>query len=209
MLSFFNPEFRSIDGLLDPARRWNPHQHVAATHTITSLASHTLSMTGLVAEFEREATAAGCDVHRTTAGDHPSTLANLLESPVVGTPLPFDDVSLPESILTELTPQNIEAARTGVTAARFGVAEYGSVGIESTPDGEELASLWPERHVAVLAASDVVADATAGIRRIGEIARAGGDAVLATGPSATADMGELVVGAHGPKAVDVVILEDR
>jgi L-lactate dehydrogenase complex protein LldG len=32
--------------------------------------------------------------------------------------------------------------------------------------------------------------------------------VLATGPSATADMGELVLGAHGPESVHVVILDE-
>jgi len=34
------------------------------------------------------------------------------------------------------------------------------------------------------------------------------DVVLATGPSATADMGGLVHGAHGPKEVHVVLLRD-
>jgi L-lactate dehydrogenase complex protein LldG len=37
----------------------------------------------------------------------------------------------------------------------------------------------------------------------------GGSAIVATGPSATADMGALVKGAHGPKAVHVVVLDDR
>jgi L-lactate dehydrogenase complex protein LldG len=35
-----------------------------------------------------------------------------------------------------------------------------------------------------------------------------GSAVVATGPSATADMGALVRGAHGPKEVHVVILDE-
>jgi L-lactate dehydrogenase complex protein LldG len=30
--------------------------------------------------------------------------------------------------------------------------------------------------------------------------------VLATGPSATADMGALVQGAHGPKTVDIILV---
>jgi L-lactate dehydrogenase complex protein LldG len=36
----------------------------------------------------------------------------------------------------------------------------------------------------------------------------GGSAIVATGPSATADMGALVKGAHGPKVVHVVVLDD-
>jgi L-lactate dehydrogenase complex protein LldG len=166
-------------------------------------------MTSLVKQFDREATDAGCEVRRTTTDDFEATLADCIESPAVGVALPFEAVSLPESVVTAFSAADLEAAATGITAARFGVADYGSVAVESTPAGEEVASLWPERHVAVLAASDLVADMEQGIQQIGEIARRGGDAVLATGPSATADMGELVVGAHGPRAVSVVVLEDR
>jgi L-lactate dehydrogenase complex protein LldG len=166
-------------------------------------------MTGLVQQFEREATDAGCEIRRTLTEDFDAVLGALLEPPAVGAPLPFDGVSLPGSVATNPTPSDLEAARTGVTAAQFAIADYGSIGIESTPADEEAASLWPERHVAVLAGSDVVADMERGIERVGEIARAGGDAVLATGPSATADMGELVLGAHGPREVSVVVLEDR
>jgi L-lactate dehydrogenase complex protein LldG len=42
---------------------------------------------------------------------------------------------------------------------------------------------------------------------LGEVLReTRGSAVLATGPSATADMGALVQGAHGPKEVHVVVI---
>lgn len=46
--------------------------------------------------------------------------------------------------------------------------------------------------------------------RLAEDIRGGtGQAIIATGPSATADMGGLVKGAHGPIDVTVVLLEDR
>jgi L-lactate dehydrogenase complex protein LldG len=171
-------------------------------------------MTSLVQQFEREGTDAGCGVHRTSTSagedcDATAVLADLLEPPAVGAPLPFEGVSLPASVVTDPTPSDLESAATGVTPASFGIADYGSIAIESTPAGEEPASLWPGHHVAVLAASEIVADMPAGIERAGEIARAGSSVVLATGPSATADMGELVVGAHGPRNVSVVVLEDR
>jgi L-lactate dehydrogenase complex protein LldG len=35
----------------------------------------------------------------------------------------------------------------------------------------------------------------------------GTDVIVATGPSATADMGALVTGAHGPKAVHAVLVD--
>jgi L-lactate dehydrogenase complex protein LldG len=166
-------------------------------------------MTGLVRRFESEASDAGCAVLRIGAPEFDTALTELLEHPTVGTPLPFAGVSLPERVTTDPTPTELESAGTGITPARFGIADYGSIGIESTPAGVEIASLWPGHHVAVLAESDLVADMPAGIERGGEIARAGGDVVLATGPSATADMGELVLGAHGPRKVSIVLLGDR
>ncbi|WP_132058779.1 LUD domain-containing protein [Halorussus amylolyticus] len=166
-------------------------------------------MTSLVGRFECEAADAGCEVRRTLAADFADALAESVERPAVGAPLPFTSVSLPEYVTTDPTPSDLDAAATGITPAQFAVAEYGSVAIRSTGGSDEAASLYPERHVAVLAESDVVGDMTAGIERMGKIVRAGGDAVFATGASATADMGELVVGAHGPREVTVVVVEDR
>jgi L-lactate dehydrogenase complex protein LldG len=69
--------------------------------------------------------------------------------------------------------------------------------------------LLPERHVVVLRAADVVP----GTREaLAELDRRADDAarshVLATGPSATADMGGLVRGAHGPAEVHLVLVGD-
>ncbi len=85
--------------------------------------------------------------------------------------------------------------------------------LESTPDGAEQTSLFPDLHVAVLRASDVLPDMGAAFERLGPRLREGRtpganrSAIIATGPSATADMGALVRGAHGPREVHVVILE--
>ncbi|AGB36453.1 LutC/YkgG family protein [Natronococcus occultus] len=127
---------------------------------------------------------------------------------VVGTPLPFGTVSLPGWVDDEPTPAVLESATTGVTAASLGIAEYGSVVLPGTPDGSEPVSLFPEHHVAVLRERDLVADMPTAIEQLGPQLRDGASAIVATGPSATADMGALVKGAHGPKAVHVVLIED-
>ncbi|MFC4436500.1 MULTISPECIES: LUD domain-containing protein [Natrialbaceae] len=154
----------------------------------------------------------GVDVRleRTIAAEARDAVADILEPPAVGTPLPFDGVSLPEGVETEPTPNELEAATTGITAVEFAVADYGSVAIRSSPTGEEPSSLYADVHVAIVAASDVLPDMEAAFERLGTDTRGGGaDTVLATGPSATADMGALVTGAHGPKAVRAVVIEDR
>jgi len=117
--------------------------------------------------------------------------------------------SLPESTQggTLLDGTALEQARTGVSAARLAIASYGSLVLDYDGAGEAV-SLLPTRHVAVVRATDVVPDMKAAFQRIGPLLRARPSSlVLATGPSATADMGALVRGAHGPETVHVLILE--
>ena len=163
-----------------------------------------------LATFESSLTEIGVDLVRTTAGEFESALAPRLDSPAVGTPLPFEGVTLPDAVETDPTVADLEAARTGVTAAGYGIADYGSVVVQGGPAGEEPVSLYADEHVAVVAASDVLPDMDAAFDRLAADVRGGtGQAVIATGPSATADMGALVRGAHGPMEVTVVLLEDR
>jgi len=118
--------------------------------------------------------------------------------------------SLPDTVETEPSVADLEAASTGVTAAGYGIADYGSVVIQGGANGEEPVSLYVDEHVAVVAASDILPDMDATFDRLAEDIRGGtGQAIIATGPSATADMGGLVKGAHGPIDVTVVLLEDR
>lgn len=149
----------------------------------------------------------------TTVEKLPETLSALSEPPIVAAPLPFDGCSYDEvdhTVTLSPPPAELDAARTGITPAGLGVADYGTVTIRSTPGGEEFVSLYPERHVVVLAASDIVPDMPTAFERLAEEFESGLDSqILATGPSATGDMGDIVHGVHGPQEVHVVILEDR
>lgn len=148
-------------------------------------------------------------VTRTPVDGFGDAIRSVAAEPAVGAPLPFDGVSLPDWVRTNPRPSVLDGAATGVTAARLGIADYGSLVIESAPGGDEPASLFAETHVAVVRASDIVPDMPAAFERLGATIREGrGDHVIATGPSATADMGDLVLGAHGPKSVHAVLLED-
>lgn len=148
---------------------------------------------------------------RTTTDALPEAVSAAAEQPAVGVPLPFEGATLPADVTADPTTVELEAARTGVTAADFAIAEYGSVVLRPTATGEEPVSLFVDRHVAVVAESDVLPDMVSAFERLAAVAAGDGpgDAIIATGPSATADMGELVKGAHGPTAVHVLLLEDR
>lgn len=166
--------------------------------------------TGTVTTFEQSLDRLDVGWTRTTADELEPTLSEFVSDPAVGVRLPFDGASLPGSVTLDPTPAELDAARTGVTAASLAVADYGSVVLESTPEGAEQVSLFPDLHVAVLRADDIAPDMPAAFEWLGPRVRdSGGSAILATGPSATADMGSLVRGAHGPKDVHVVILDDE
>jgi len=157
------------------------------------------------------ASLSGVDVAAETV--QPSDLAGAIEDVAVGDAvgIPGSDWPgpLPDAVDWDPTPAALRDAATGVTEAALGIADYGSVVLPTSPPAAELVSLYVDRHVAVLDAADVVPDMESAIDHLaGAVPDRYGDAILATGPSATADMGALVTGAHGPSEVRVVLVED-
>lgn len=143
----------------------------------------------------------------------PGEVARAIEEFVVGDAVGIPDEEwprpLPASVNWEPTPADLRAAETGVTPVAFAIAEYGSLVVPTSPPANELVSLYVDRHIAVLTESTIVPDMDAAFDRFDdEIPEQYRDAIIATGPSATADMGALVKGAHGPSEVRVVVVEE-
>jgi L-lactate dehydrogenase complex protein LldG len=164
-----------------------------------------------LATFEQRADDRRASVERTTVTEFDRTLADCVEEPAMGVPLPFEGVSLADHpVALDPSPAALDAAATGVTPVGPAVAEYGSVVIPSDEHGAEAISLYPETHVAVLAASDIYTTISTALAEVSEeIAEGLTSAVFATGPSATADMGAPVYGVHGPAELKILILEDQ
>lgn len=165
--------------------------------------------TDTVSVFEASLHGHGVGMTHVRKNNLQEKLEQVIEHPTVGIPLPFSNTDLPETVTLNPTPRELTAAKTGVTAAALGIADYGTIVLDSSADGTEPISLFPERHVAVLSANDIVVDMEAAFDHMAEsIGSERRSVILATGPSATADMGALVTGAHGPKHVHVLLLED-
>ena len=165
--------------------------------------------TDTAGSFRENLVELGVGVTETTPEDCAAVVDDLLRPPAVGVPLPDRLGDLPAGVATSPTTAELDAATTGVTPAVLGVADYGSVLLESDAAGTEPASVYPEFHVAVLHVDDLVPDMPVAFERLGPRLREGrGSVVFATGPSATADMGALVRGAHGPREVHVVLVGD-
>lgn len=111
-------------------------------------------------------------------------------------------------VITSPVPQQLATVRTGVTDAFAAVASTGSVCIAATETLASQTSMLTRRHIAVVSSDtivlrprDVLAEQFhngAGLRR---------SFSFITGPSATADMGPLVRGVHGPGSLHIIILD--
>ena len=167
--------------------------------------------TDIVSRFETSLSGVGVGLTRTTAAEFADTLEAEIERPAVGAPLGIEGVSLADvDVNTDPTTRELREAATGVTRVGKGVAEYGTLVVQTDEAGTEPMALYPPTHLAVLRGSDVVGDVGEALSWLGEEFDAGRDsAVFATGVSATADMGELVYGVHGPVNVHVILLTDR
>jgi L-lactate dehydrogenase complex protein LldG len=165
-------------------------------------------MSEAVTAFESSLDELDVETTRTDSDGFREVLDDALDEPAVGTALPFEDVSLDETrVSLDPTPAELESAKTGVTPVGMGIGSYGTLAVESDSDGTEPVSLYPDRHVAVLCEQDLRADMDEAFVWLGDEFDAGRDSyVFATGASATADMGEMVEGVHGPAEVHVIIL---
>jgi L-lactate dehydrogenase complex protein LldG len=184
------------------------------------VAQHTLgprpSLGGdLVAHFEAQALRMMCSVER-VAGleDAPEAIARWLRANRLGetavcwpalAQLPWQAAGLS---VEARAPQG--ADMVGITGAFAAIAETGTLMLLSGPDTPAATHLLPETHVAIVQASRVVGHYEDGFALMrGERGQPPRAMNLVSGPSRTADIEQtIVLGAHGPYRVHVLIVED-
>ena len=163
-------------------------------------------MDNLVERFTKELTAAHGHVHQTE--DPTRSVIEFLQSRGINhihlEPNVLDEVALAKAGITvsrEADPQ----IRVGVTKAKCGVADTGSV-LEADGEGSPLhASLLPEIHLVVLHASQIYPSLEQAIHLVRETK----SAVFITGPSATGDIESThTIGVHGPSEVHAFLVDD-
>lgn len=132
----------------------------------------------------------------------------IADDPIVGSRLSFDVSFEDLGVRTDPTSEELLEAETGVTDAILGIADYGTVVVPTTEDGSEPISLFPKTHVAVLDRSNIVPDMPTAFDWLADdVAGRGHSAIMVSGPSVTADMGEPIRGVHGPENLHVVIVD--
>ena len=175
--------------------------------------------TTIVEAFVTQAERVGARVHRTPAdtgetivvdiarraGAHTIALAGGLPHRA-GFVAAAASAGLSEVAAAALTPKH--RADAGVSIARLGVAETGSLLLHSISEDRRV-ELCVDVHVVLVAADALVAtldDAFATLREIAT--RPPAYAALLSGPSRSADIErQITIGVHGPRELHVVVLE--
>lgn len=100
--------------------------------------------------------------------------------------------------------------KIALTEAQMAIAESGSLLIGGENSGWGLATVLPWVHIAVLRAQDIAADLASAFALFQDrFERGERNWVWVTGPSKTADIAKtLVMGIHGPNALEVLIVVD-
>ncbi|EMA28410.1 LUD domain-containing protein [Haloarcula japonica] len=164
--------------------------------------------------FEASLDELGVTVTHTREAELTAAIEEAITEPAVGVALDErfvgETFSLAETpISVDPTPVELREATTGVTSADLGIGDYGSLVLTMTDEASELVSLFVEHHVAIIHEKDIQPDMDAAVAKLDErFNETGESAIIATGPSATADMGALVKGAHGPRTVHVIVVEE-
>ena len=170
----------------------------------------------LIARFVTEALAAAASVERVprsavdlrAAVERIATGSIAVAEPLDLPPELFADVRKLPGMILGRSEEDLAGCEVGVTEAFAGVARTGSVCVTVDHDYAGPISLLTRLHIAVVAAETIV-------ERPGDLFRPDcldgkglqRNFVFITGPSATADMGPLVRGVHGPHQLHIVILE--
>lgn len=112
-----------------------------------------------------------------------------------------------------LTREELFACDVGVTTAQWGIAETGTLVLESARERHRLLSLVPPVHVALLSTRRIRATLGDVLARV-HPADAGRDVAshaitFITGPSRTSDIElTLAIGVHGPQALHILLVDD-
>ena len=120
----------------------------------------------------------------------------------------FNSLRTIPRVIPKPTDDQLATADAGITEAFAGVARTGSICIAMGPPLRSTASLLMPLHIALLPVERIVFRP----RELFEPKGIGKEALsrnltFVTGPSATADMGPLVRGVHGPHRLLILVME--
>jgi L-lactate utilization protein LutC len=123
-------------------------------------------------------------------------------------------LSINDKSLLSLFPQNLNWIQNpsreeltniaiALTDCACGIAETGSVVVNNDTGNSSYLSMLSTKHIVILDSSKLF-DRLRDIFSVQELKKSNGFSII-TGPSATADMGSLVRGVHGPQHLHIIV----
>ncbi|WP_367318723.1 lactate utilization protein C [Streptomyces sp. HUAS ZL42] len=116
----------------------------------------------------------------------------------------------PWSVLTDVPPLTVgqlDATDAVVTTAAAAIALTGTIVLDGGPgQGRRALTLLPDQHICVVRADRIAPDVPEALRLLAPYR----PLTLVSGPSATSDIElDRVEGVHGPRTLDIVVVEDE
>lgn len=116
------------------------------------------------------------------------------------------------TLLTSPFRAHADDIHTAFTVVDWGIAETGTLVLNSSSEDVRMATMLSETHVALLPASRIKPNATALENEINTVLKADASSYYAfiTGASRTADIERvLAIGVHGPQELHILIMEEN
>jgi L-lactate dehydrogenase complex protein LldG len=108
-----------------------------------------------------------------------------------------------------LSPAALDELDGVLTGCALAIAETGTIVLDGgARSGRRALTLVPDWHVCVVEAGSIVAGVPDAVTALAEAAAEGRPITLVSGPSATSDIElDRVEGVHGPRTLDVVVVQ--
>jgi L-lactate dehydrogenase complex protein LldG len=172
--------------------------------------------TDIVALFVERVGDYRASVHRTPTADLPATIAAVLNArgaTRVAVPAGIPDAWLAAAPIEQVADEpplshdaldRLDGVLTGCAVA---IAETGTIVLDAGPaQGRRVLSLLPDLHVCVVLADQIVGSVPEALARLAPTR----PQTWISGPSATSDIElQRVEGVHGPRRLDVIVVDDR
>jgi L-lactate dehydrogenase complex protein LldG len=167
----------------------------------------------IVAQFQEYAADYQAEVHLVSRHNIARKIAELADNSVVLVPkdIPEGWVQSVQIVREEnLTTKELEQFGVVLTGSALAIAETGTIVLDAgLGQGRRAISLIPDHHLCVVRAKDIFDSLPEAVEALAAAAQVGRPTTWISGPSATSDI-ELsrVEGVHGPRVLDILILEE-
>jgi L-lactate dehydrogenase complex protein LldG len=152
-------------------------------------------------------------VTRVSVADLPGTVSDLCRGRRIAVPPGGPEIEGVEVMVDDppLSPQALDGLDGVLTGCALAIAETGTIVLDGGErSGRRALTLVPDWHICIVEAEAIVAGVPDAVAALRDAAGEGRPITLVSGPSATSDIElDRVEGVHGPRTLDVLVVNNR